>query len=349
MTGAEPQRGRRFDEPGLRLDEVGEGALLDRLVRAAGRPVGRSGRAVTGSGDDAAWWRPEPDTDLVLSQDAVVEGEDFRRHWITPWQLGRRCLAGALSDLAACGALPSWCLVSVCAAETTKADDLLCLQAGLVEAAAEWGCALLGGDLSRIAGPLVIDVSVGGAVPAGSGLRRDSGRPGDLLVVTGELGCAAAGLRLLLAAEDIDGPAARAWRAAQLTPVPRLAEGIALREQGVVCGGDLSDGLVVDAGRTAAASGCAAELWLDRLPVGTPLRERFPQEWPELALAGGEDFELLAVVAPARLDALRLAWPSSLAPLSVVGRLVPGNDVQLRSGENGAALPLPAIRSRHFA
>ncbi|MFN2451465.1 MAG: thiamine-phosphate kinase [Candidatus Dormibacteria bacterium] len=347
-TSAAGLQARRFDDPGDRVDESGEERLLQQLVQGAGHPPGRGGPVIVGSGDDAAVWRPVAGTDVVLSQDAVVEGEDFRRSWITPWQLGRRCLAVALSDLAACGAEPAWCLVTVCAPESTRVNDLLALQAGLVEAAAEWGCALLGGDLSRIAGPLVVDVSVGGVAPAGTALRRDAGRPGDLLMVTGSLGRAAAGLHSLMRPAEPGDVVDEEWRAAQRTPVPRLREGVALRELGLRCAGDLSDGLLVDAGRTAAASGCAAELWLERLPVAAELAARFPQMWPELALGGGEDFELLVAVPMARSGAVLDGWPRSLAPLTVVGRLHEGTGIRLRSGEGGEQVPLPAVRSRHF-
>jgi thiamine-monophosphate kinase len=116
----------------------------------------------------------------------------------------------------------------------------------------------------------------------------------------------------------------------------------------VRCAGDLSDGLLVDARRTAAASGCAAELWRDTLPVGAALRHAFPGDWPALALGGGEDFELLAAVAPARVDALLREWPVDLAPLTVVGRLTAGSGVRMLDRRGGSELALPPIASRHF-
>ena len=305
-----------------------------------------------GPGDDAAVWQPPPGRALVLTQDALVEGVDFRREWTTPHGLGRRCIAVSLSDLAAMGARPAFCLVTLCAPPDTSLADVEALHAGIEEIAAGHGCPLVGGDVSAITGPLVLDVVVGGTVDPSRVLRRDAGRPGDLLLVTGVLGRAAAGLRLVRDEAAFRVPVADAdaatWRAAQLDPVPRLAEGERLAAAGVLCAGDLSDGLLVDAGRTAAASGCGAELWRDALPVDSALPSAFPDDWVALALGGGEDFELLAAVAAAAADALLRDWPAELAGLSVVGRLVAGDGVRLLNHEGGAPLALPPVASRHF-
>ncbi len=329
---------------------MGEGGLLDRLVAGAEGAAGAD--VLVGPGDDAAVWTPPPGMAVAVTQDALVEGVDFLRAWTTPCALGRRAMAVALSDLAAMGAAAHSCVATVCAPATTRADDVAAIQAGMRDYGETTGCVLVGGDVSAIDGPLVIDVCALGVVDPVRILRRDAGRPGDLLVVTGVLGRAAAGLRLL---RDLDGapPAAgdgghlAAWRAAQSDPQARLREGAALAAAGVRCAGDLSDGLVVDASRTAAASGCAAEIWLDSVPVDPELRAAFPQEWAELAIAGGEDFELLAALVPERLDGLLTGW--SLTPLTVVGRLTSGAGLRLLDREGGVELAVPVPRSRHFA
>ena len=324
-----------------------------------------------GPGDDAAVWQPPAGRALVLTQDAMVEGVDFHRAWTTPLLLGRRCIAISLSDLAAMGAEPAFCLVTLCAPASTPLADVEALHGGIEAICVEHGCPLLGGDVSAIPGPMVLDVVAGGTVDPERVLRRDAGRPGDVLVVTGSLGRAAAGLRLLREGEagaalpgadwiaaqqdrllregyaEASAPDA-AWIAAQLDPVPRLAEGQRLAAAGVRCAGDLSDGLLVDAGRTAAASGCAAELWRDAVPVAAELRARFDDDWPAMALGGGEDFELLAAVDASAIDALLAGWPSELAPLTVVGRLAEGEGQRLLDRRGGAELALPPVASRHF-
>jgi thiamine-monophosphate kinase len=336
---------RRFGAGGPTLAQVGERVLVDRLV-AISRAACPSGPA---SGDDAAVWSPPAGRDLSVSIDALVEGVDFRRSWIDPARLGRRAFAVAVSDLAAMGADAVSCLATLCAPGSEQLDDVLAIQRGLCEAAAAVGCPVVGGDVSAIDGPLVIDVCVTGSLPAGRALRRAAGRPGDLLLVTGVLGRSAAGLRLLIAG---DGPASeveRGWIGAHLDPVVRLHEGARLLGAGIECAGDISDGILVDAARTAAASGCAAEIWADRVPVDEQLRQRFSHRWLELAVGGGEDFELLAAVAEPHVDRLVRDWPDELAPLTVVGQLTDGSGLRLLSGRAGSELAPPASLAEHFS
>jgi thiamine-monophosphate kinase len=338
---------RRFDAGGPTLAEVGEAELLRRLTALA-LGAGADPRLVVASGDDAAVWRPPAGAGIVLSQDAIVEGEDFRRSWTDPDAVGRRSLAVALSDLAGMGAEPRLCLVTLCAPASAQVGDLLAIQEGLCAAAAAAGCRVAGGDVSAIRGPLVIDVVVVGTVDPDRALRRDRGRPGDLVVVTGSLGGATAGLRLLLEGWTLPPEGSERWLDRQLRPRARLAEGRALVELGVECAGDLSDGLIVDAGRILEASGCGAELWLESIPADPDLRTLLGEGWVEAALGGGEDFELVAAVAPDRIDGLLAAWPAGLEPLTVVGRLDSGSGLRLLDRRGGEPLPVPAVASRHF-
>src|SRR5215469_12277960 len=320
-------RTRCFGDPGTAVSRVSETALLDGLIGEARRTLAGAGRAVVvGSGDDAAVWRPDPAALLVVTQDAVVEGVDYVPGWTRPYLVGRRSLTISLSDIAAMGAEPGWCVVTYCAGPDVRFEDLLAMQQGLCDV-----------------------VAAGGSARPGALLRRDAGRPGDLLLVTGTLGRAAAGLRLLADGRVIAPAGDRdRWVAAQLDPAARLAEGRALAELGVACCGDLSDGLLVDAERTARSSGCAAELWLESVPVDPGLRGAFPGDWPALALAGGEDFELLAAAPPASVPDLVRRWRPELAPLTVVGRLAADTGVRLLDRRDGVEMPKPAPASRHF-
>ncbi len=337
---------RRFDAGGPTLIDMGEATLLTALAEIA---RAASPGLTLGSGDDAAIWAPEPGREIAISQDALVEGVDFRRSWITPRQLGARALSVALSDLAGMGARPAWCAATLCAPGTTAAEDVLEMQRGLCAAAMSAGCAVAGGDVSAIDGPLVIDVSVGGTLLSGHALRRDHGAAGDLVLVTGTLGRAAAGLRLLLDGGGDLTPQEQAWVAAQLAPTPRIAEGMRLVSAGIRCGGDISDGLIVELERITEMSGCGAEIWLDRVPVETALITDFGAAWPDLALGGGEDFEVVVTLAAAASTALLQAWPPELVPLTVAGRLRAGGGVVVLDGEGGTSIPTPHPTSRHFA
>lgn len=257
-------------------------------------------------------------------------------------------MAVALSDLAGMGARPAWCAATLCAPSSTCAEDVLEIQRGLCAAASAAGSVVAGGDVSAIDGPLVIDVSVGGTLAPGHALRRDAGAPGDLILVTGMLGRASAGLRLLLDGGDDLSSQERAWVEAQLAPTARLAEGLRLVSSGVRCGGDISDGLIVELERITELSGCGAEIWLDRVPVEAALVSDFGAAWPELALGGGEDFELVATLPPAAAAALTASWPADLSPLTVAGRLRDGSGVAVLDREGGDGVATPRTSSRHF-
>jgi thiamine-monophosphate kinase len=337
---------RTFDMGGPTLADLGEGEVLRALAEIA---RATSPTLALASGDDAALWAPDSGRHVAISQDALVEGIDFRRSWISPRQLGMRALAVALSDLAGMGARPAWCAATLCAPASTSAEDVMEIQRGLCGAASTAGCVVAGGDVSAIDGPLVVDISVGGTVLPGETLRRDHGHPGDVILVTGRLGRAAAGLRLLLDGGDDLSDQERSWVGAQLGPVARIAEGVQLVAAGVRCGGDISDGLIIELERITEMSGCAAEIWLDRVPVDPALVTDFGAAWPELALGGGEDFELVVAVPAANVQALLDSWPPALEALTVAGRLRDGSGVVLLDREAGAPLPTPHTSSRHFA
>lgn len=343
-------RHRRFGDKGTAISEIGETALLEGLIEEAQRTVQGGGNSVVvGSGDDAAVWRPSLGALLVITQDAVVENIDYKPGWTLPYLVGRRSLTISLSDIASMGAEPAWCVATYCARPNACYEDLLGIQQGLCDVAAATGCAVIGGDVSRIDGPLVVDVVAGGTIRPGRIMRRDAGKVGDLLLVTGTLGRAAAGLKLLT-----DGPAREyghdgtRWIASQLDPVARLAEGAALSDLGVRCCGDLSDGLLIDTERTARSCNCAAELWLDVIPVDPGIQASFVNEWIALAVGGGEDFELLAAAPDAVVSDVLRKWGPKLAPLTVIGQLVAGSGVKILDRPGGVQISTPISTSRHF-
>jgi len=296
--------------------------------------AGRSSKLLIGPGDDAAGWVPAAPTVLV-STDTLVEGVDFEKARQSPYEVGLKAWGSSASDLAAMGGEVEFGLVAAVLPPETALAAVEAIQLGLVEAAARDGASIAGGDISAANGPLVLTVTVLGSVPDGRPVTISGGGEGDVLLLTGELGAAAATLE---GWRQGDPAVPAGWRSRLVAPTARIAEGRALRRAGATAMTDLSDGLLLDAARIAAASGAAVELWADCLPFAAGLRERFGDGSVQLAVAGGEDYELLASLPTEAVDRVLQEWPPGLAPLRRVGRLGPGGGVRLLESEGGLEL-----------
>lgn len=214
-------------------------------------------------GDDCAILRPQVNQDLVFTSDLLLEGRHFTRATHSPAAIGHKALARSLSDLAAMGAEPVFCLVSLAFPADLTGPWLTRFYKGLLALAAQHEIALAGGDLSQFH-QILADVTCCGRVPRGKALLRSAARPGDSIYVTGKLG--------------------KSWRR-NLRPAPRVQAGIALRRLGVRAAMDLSDGLSLD---------------LRRLCLESQVSAQITSALSHQALHGGEDYELL-FTAPPRL------------------------------------------------
>jgi len=307
---------------------MGEFELLARLRERLPPP---GPRLRVGSGDDAAITVPEGAT--ATSVDALVEGVHFRREQSSLSQIGHKALAVALSDLAAMGAEPGEAYAVLGVPGDLEEEGCIELLDGLAKLAAATGTSIAGGDLTR-APVLTLAMTVVGHAPAPEQLvTRAGAQPGDALAVTGELGGAAAGLLLLDRGGPLNGEE-KQLVARQLEPQPRLAEGHALAAAGAKAMIDLSDGLGGDATRLAEASGAAMRIDAEALPVATGVAElaRASGRDPlELAVSGGEDYELLVALPPERLVAARAALQEGTGvALTRIGEVVAGNEVEIK-------------------
>jgi len=297
-----------------------ESELTDRLRRLAAIPRGSG--LVAGIGDDCAIFRPRnSQEDLLFTTDMLLEDTHFRRATHSAGDIGWKALARGLSDIAAMGGEPRFCLVSLALAPWCDAAWVGGFFRGLMLLAGRAGAALAGGDLSHGA-TLACDVVVVGAVPRGRALRRDGAHAGDAIYVSGALGGSALGMA---------AGRGKAWRR-HLRPEPRLALGRFLRETVRASAAmDLSDGLSLDLARLCAASGLGAEISAPPVFQGATLAQ---------ALHGGEDYELL-FTAPPRTPVPAAFEDIPLTRIGVMRRQSPGKVLM-------AGKPLAPLGYDHF-
>ena len=282
------------------------------FIEALRQRAGLAGHSlVAGIGDDAAVLRSTPGKETVITADLLVEDIDFRRPTTPPYLLGHKALTVSLSDIAAMGARPLWSMVSIGVPEDVWQTDFVeRLYDGLLDLANRYGVQLIGGDTSRTNDRIVIDSIVSGECAAGRAVMRSGASAGDQVFVTGSLGAAAAGLRLIergahLAEQNLaddDSQKLDHVLLRQLRPEARVGWGIVLGEERLATAMiDLSDGLSSDLNRLCAASNVGALIDSASLPIDdrvTELCGRRALDPLQLALHGGEDFELLFTVKP---------------------------------------------------
>jgi len=309
-------------------------AEFDLIARIRQRVASR-GDVVLGIGDDCALLAPPPGQQLAVTMDTLNAGVHFPPE-TAPADIGWKALAVNLSDLAAMGAEPAWCTLSLTLpqADATFVDGFC---DGFLALAAQHGVALVGGDTTR--GPLSVSITAHGFVAAGEALRRDGARVGDEVWVSGTLGDAAGALRQWQAG----APMAPALQARLDRPTPRVALGRALR--GIASSAiDVSDGLLADLAHVCHASGVGAEIDVDALPASDALRAAFDADVRRtLQATGGDDYELCFTAPVAQRAALEALSRALALPLARVGRIVLGTRVA------SAGLPPGAVGYQHFA
>ena len=324
-------------------DEGQANSSLPHLATRKGPNKGS--RLLLGIGDDCAILQPDPARVLLLTTDTLIQGVHFEPAWHPPRLLGRKAVAVNVSDIAAMGGSPRYLLLSL--GLTGNEDDNWRRQLldGLVTAAKEYGATLIGGDTVRSPQGVTLTVTVLGEAPPGQVCRRDGGRAGDDIWVSGPLGRAAAGLELCRRGLDAE-PVWQPLIQAHLDPTAQVELGRALAAAGLVHAMmDLSDGLATDLAHLCAAGNLGAEIAADQLPIEDLLRQAAaqcqadPLEW---AIAGGEDYQLLFTAPPAQAAAIaelghrlnRAAGrQSSGGELRRIGRLLPQPGVFLVTGQ----------------
>ncbi len=307
--------------------------------------IARHFRPLAGPGaldltDDAALLTPPPGRELVLTADAMVGGVHFLPD-DPPDLIGRKLLRVNLSDLAAKGAVPLAYLMTVSTPKNTPDAWFAGFAAGLAQDQAAYGVTLLGGDTTSTPGPISLSLTIIGHIAPGTAVHRSGARAGDGIWVTGTIGDGALGLAVARGRlADATGYLLDRYR------LPRPRVGLALA--GIASAGmDVSDGLVQDLGHICRASGVAAQIEAAAVPLSDAARAAEP-DWLETCLTGGDDYELLLAVPPARSDALRSAAAAAGIPVTRIGHFHSGRPEVIVRTASGEPLAITRGGWSHF-
>ena len=325
------------DKPG----PLGEFGRIARFFA----PLATGAPGALGLTDDAALVDCPAGERLVVTVDAMVEGVHFLSH-DPPDLIARKLVRVNLSDLAAMAARPVGYFLTTALPKSHGDDWLAGFAAGLAQDQAEFGITLLGGDSVSTPGPVSLTLTAFGRVAAGGEVRRGGARPGDLVFVSGTIGDGALGLEAAQGKLDgLLGPADVAFLAERYRlPCPRV--GLGPRLSGLASAMmDVSDGLVGDLGHICEVSGVAGVIEAERVPLSVAAA-RLPDRWATV-LTGGDDYELLFTAPPARQAAVRAAAKAAGVPVTVIGRIEPGQGVRVLDSA-GAEIPLDGVGWRHF-
>jgi len=307
----------------MKVSDLGEFGLIELLadiVDKTKNPQNASWRKLLiGIGDDAAAWQDDGSIQLATT-DSLVQDTHFDLN-ITGWEeLGWKAIAVNLSDIAAMGGVPRYALVSLALPGELETDSLAGLYQGMAHIANEFGVAIVGGNVAS-AGKTMITVIVLGRLEGKHALTRSAAIPGDRVAVTGYLGLSAAGLRMLKQNLNLDAETSSLLRQAHLQPTPRVKEGQTLLHQGVRAAIDVSDGLIADLAHICKASQVSARIREKLVPIHPVVQANFEADCQQLALTGGEDYELLFTATNQVIEQVKQAVS---CPVTVIGEITEG-------------------------
>lgn len=327
----------------MKLRELGEFGLIEQIRQKV--PIGEG--VLRGIGDDATELCLPEGHHLLTSTDLLIEGIHFRHDWTDCEQLGHKAVAVNLSDIAAMGGTPRFLYLGLACPGEARLDDINAFLKGALDEATRYNVTLVGGDTCRSPGPWLVSVTVEGSAPAHRAVGRDGAQPGDLIMVSGTLGDSALALRLLSEGKEPEA----SLQACHHRPTAQVELGRRLGERCLAKAMiDISDGLASDLEHILQASQVDGLVFADKLPLSMAFR-RFSEADPclrELALYGGEDYQLLFTVAPEN-EALVAALSAELElPITSIGVIQKGSGTVLIQDKKGVARPITVRGYDHF-
>jgi len=314
----------------MKVSELGEFGLIDLLAKIVSSSQDNKIEAwrqlIIGMGsDDAAAWHG--DTSIQLATvDSFIQDVHFSLGTTSWRELGWKALAANLSDIAAMGGVPRYALVSLTLPDHTEVEEVTALYQGMMELAQPFDVAIVGGDTSSAPVVTITITILGSASQDKQILTRSGAEPGEKVAVTGYLGTAAAGWEMLTRQLQFDPEATAGLKGAFLRPYPRIAEGQRLVEQGVKTAIDISDGLISDLNHICKSSQVSARIEVERVPILPIVKANFNDRAHELALSGGEDYELLFTGTDEVIDKVKTAVS---CPVTVIGEITAAQPVRI--------------------
>jgi len=334
--------------PAVKVSELGEfgliGLLVDVIDRYGSPELVSSKDLLIGIGDDAAAWKCHCSVQLATT-DSLIEDVHFDLRIVTWEELGWKSIAVNLSDIAAMGGIPRYALVSLSLPGDLDTDCVAKLYQGMVDISNRFGVAIVGGNVSS-ASKVMITVTVLGELKGKSELTRSAARVSDRIAITGYTGLSAAGLRMLGKGLNFDSETSKLLREAHFKPVPRVEAGQMLLQCGVRAAIDISDGLIADLRHVCEASKVSARIEQESVPVHSSLRTFFKDDYQQLVMGGGEDYELLFA---ANSKVMEKVVKALSCPVTVIGEVIKGLPGQVTiTDADGKSISLESGGWDHF-
>jgi len=306
----------------MKVSELGQFGLIDMIAKTIEKARDEKADSwqnlLVGIGDDCAVWRGDI-TNQLAKVDCQVEGVHFNLDILSWEDLGWKSLAANLSDIAAMGGIPEYALVSLGLPQDTDVENVISLYKGILKLAKLTGIAIAGGNVSA-SFKIFVDISIFGKTgnQEGKYLSRRAARPGDLIAVTNWLGTASAGFAMLTRKTKLEFKVSDCLRQAFSQPQPRLKEGKLLVREGVKTAIDISDGLLADLNHICQASAVGAVIQIEKLPIRDEVKQAFGSRSSELALSGGEDYELLFTARPEIINRVKKSAPCLITAIGEI-------------------------------
>jgi len=332
----------------MQVSELGEFGLIELLADIVGKTKNPQDvswqRLIIGINDDAAAWKGD-DAIQLATTDSLVQDTHFDLN-VTTWkELGWKAIAVNLSDIAAMGGTPEYALISLALPGDLETDCIANLYKGMAEISSQFGVAIIGGNIAS-ASKTMISVTVLGNMESNSMLTRSAAVPGDQIATTGYAGLSAAGLKMLKQKLSFDAETTQLLREAHLTPMPRIDEGQILLHRGVKSAIDISDGLLADLTHICQASKVSARINENSVPIHPALKKNFKSDCLQLALSGGEDYELLFTASSQIINRLRKTMPCTVTVIGEITEVESGQVTLIDA--DGKIIPWEKAGWEHF-